>query len=324
MDIVNGIPMDFVNFNININAVSPSTTHCSNNVLTYFLERYLLQRAMSVFKFTLPEEIDERYFKYVLFCNGWIIMTYDDQLGALAHYGALSGSDLYYRPKKATINLVDTDPALNKTLERTLIGDNPDAVLMTLQENYLGILDIVSFYAERMALLFESFDMNVINSHLAYVLGTDKKSIAETFKKIYDDIASGTPAVVMDKDLFDEEGKPKWHTFFNNLRQNYIGGDLLLDLAKVQKEFDTWIGIPSANTDKRERLTDDEVNSNNVETVCMVKMWLQNMEECIKKIKAIYPDQFGAMSVELRFSDFDLLNGGESDGQFQADNNRDV
>lgn len=316
MNLVNGIPMEFTNFNIELNAISPSTTHCSNNVLTYFLERYLLQRAMSVFKFTLPDEIDETYFKYVLFCNGWIILTYDDSLGPIAHYGSLSGSDLYYRPKNVRITLNDTDATQTRELERVLIGDNPDAVLMKLQENYLGILDLVSFFAERMALLFEAFDMNVINSHLAYVLGTDKKAIAETFKKIYDDIAGGTPAVVMDKDLFDEDGKPKWHTFFNNLRQNYIGGDLLLDLKKIQNEFDAWIGIPSANTDKRERLTDDEVNANNIETVSMVKMWLQNMEDCIKRIKEIYPEYYGKMSVELRFSDFDLLNGGgEPDGE---------
>lgn len=318
MYLIDGIPMEFAESNIQQNIVSPSTTHCSNNLLVNFLEMYLLQRAMSVFKFNLPDEIDERYFKYCLFCNGWIVLTYDDEFGPIAHYASLTGADMYYRPKKATIILTDTDASKTKTIERDLISTEPNAVLMTLQENYRSILDMISFYAERMALIYEAFDVNIINSHLAYVFGTDKKAIAETFKKIYDEIAGGSPAAVTDKDLFDEDGKPKWTTFINNLKQNYIGGDLMLDLSKVEKEFDTWIGIPSANTDKRERLTNDEVNSNNIESISMISMWLQNMQECIERVKK-YCQGFDDMSVELRFDDTDLLTddpqeGGEIDG----------
>ena len=320
MNLIDGIPMEFSQVNIIQNMMSPSTTHCSNNLLVNFLEMYLIQKAMSVFKFTLPDEIDERYFKWCLFCNGWIVLTYDDTFGPLAHYASLKEQDMYYRPKKAEIILTDTDPMLTRTINRILVGSEPDAVLMTLQENYRSILDIICFFAERMALIYEAFDVNVINSHLAYVFGTDKKSIAETFKKVYDEISGGSPAAVMDKDLFDEDGKPKWTTFINNLKQNYIGSELMLDLSKIEREFDTWIGIPSANTDKRERLTNDEVNSNNVESISMISMWLQNMQECIERVKK-YCKGYENMSVELRFDTDDLLNkdpeeGGFEDGQF--------
>lgn len=313
-----GIPMNFDQFNIVENITSPSTIHCSNNELVYFLEDYLLQRVMSVFKFELPDEISERYFKYVLFCNGWIILTYDDEYGCMAHYGALRGSNLYYEPKECTITLQDTDATKIKMIDRVLVGDNRNAVLMTLQENYRSILPLVTFYAERMALIFEAFDMNVINSHLAYVFGTDKKAIAETFKKIMDEIAGGSPAVVTDKDLFDEDGKPKWTAFFNNLKQNYIGGDLLLDLSKVRKEFDTEIGIPSANTDKRERLNSVEVESNSYETITRVEMWLENMQDCFDKIKAVYPEWTGSVSLRVPDTDeIDNISGEEVDNNGQ-------
>ena len=313
-----GIPMNFDQFNIVENITSPSTIHCSNNELVYFLEDYLLQRVMSVFKFELPDEISERYFKYVLFCNGWIILTYDDEFGCMAHYGALRGSNLYYEPKECTITLQDTDATRIKMIERKLVGADRDAVLMSLQENYRSILPLVTFYAERMALIFEAFDMNVINSHLAYVFGTDKKAIAETFKKIMDEIAGGSPAVVTDKDLFDEDGKPKWTAFFNNLKQNYIGGDLLLDLSKVRKEFDTEIGIPSANTDKRERLNSVEVESNSYETITRVEMWLENMQDCFEKIKEVYPEWTGSVSLRVPDTDeIDNISGEEVDDNGQ-------
>lgn len=317
MIIHDGIPMNFDQFNIVENMTSPSTIHCSNNELVYFLEDYLLQRVMSVFKFELPDEISERYFKYVLFCNGWIILTYDDEFGCMAHYGALRGSNLYYEPKECTITLQDTDATKIKEIDRVLVGADRNAVLMTLQENYKSILPLVTFYAERMALIFEAFDMNVINSHLAYVFGTDKKAIAETFKKIMDEIAGGSPAVVTDKDLFDEDGKPKWTAFFNNLKQNYIGGDLLLDLSKVRKEFDTEIGIPSANTDKRERLNSVEIESNSYETITRVEMWLENMQDCFDKIRAVFPEWTGSVSLRVPDTDeIDMIDeGGENNGQ---------
>lgn len=324
---IGSLPYSWIDCNLVASSGSPSTIHCQNNLLVDYFARYLVQRAMSVFDFTLPDAVDERYFKYVLFCNGFIILTYDERFGALAHYGSLVDRDMYYRPKKAIITLIDSDPQLSNTLERVLIDPDEskiDAVLMTLQENYNSILDLVYFHAERLALLFEAFDVNVINSKLAYVFGTDKKSLAETFKKIYDDIQAGNPAVVTDKALFDDEGHPLWTAFFNNLRQNYIGSDIMIDIKKVLNDFDTSIGIPNANTEKRERITTDEVNSNNVEALTLVELWLKNMNNIFKRAAEILPDWSGC-SVSLRVPGLDdLMNGGENNGAVKDNTDRDV
>ena len=62
--------------------------------------------------------------------------------------------------------------------------------------------------------------------------------------------------------------------------------------------FDTDIGIPNANTDKRERLVTDEVNANNIETQSKCAMWLEELQESIKATN----DMFGLdLSVEWRF-----------------------
>ena len=52
--------------------------------------------------------------------------------------------------------------------------------------------------------------------------------------------------------------------------------------------FDTDIGIPNANTDKRERLITDEVNANNVETMTRCELWLETLRKGIDKANSKY------------------------------------
>lgn len=313
MIINNGLPMSYNEFNLVTASVSPSTAHCQNNLLTEFFAHYLLQDVMSVFDFTLPAAVPKRYFKYVLFCNGWIIGTYDNKYGAIAHYGTIEGYDWYHRPINSTIRLTHSDPSLNFELKRKLNGIGQDACLIGLQDDYSSIIPLVLFYAERMALIYESFDTNIINSKLAYVFGTDNKALSETFKKLFDNIQAGNVACVVDKDLFSDDYTPRWQAFFNNLKANYIGSDLLLDLTKIRKEFCTRIGIPNANTDKRERLTDDEVNSNNQETLTLVETWRDNINEGLTRLGELFPDWSGS-EVRLKTGSLKGLIEGVTEG----------
>lgn len=53
--------------------------------------------------------------------------------------------------------------------------------------------------------------------------------------------------------------------------------------------FDTAIGIPNANTDKKERLITDEVNANNTETRTLADLWLETLNTGVKQTN----DMFG-------------------------------
>ena len=59
--------------------------------------------------------------------------------------------------------------------------------------------------------------------------------------------------------------------------------------AVLLAEFDTKIGIPNANTDKRERLNTDEVNANNVETAIIAEGWLNSIRTGFENVKKLYP-----------------------------------
>jgi hypothetical protein len=96
----------------------------------------------------------------------------------------------------------------------------------------------------------------------------------------------------------------------------------MIDIKKVLNDFDTTIGIPNSNTEKRERITTDEVNSNNVEALTLVEMWLDNMKKCFKKASEILPDWNGS-GVELRVPDLNfLMEGGTADGQLETNPDR--
>ena len=219
----------------------------------------------------------------MLYCYGYIGIVNTDKFGVIPQEGALSGYDVFYQPTHVTV----TNPLLPGFL-RQRIGT--DCGLIKLQPDYGGIVDIVGYYADMMALCAETAGVNLVNSKLSFVFPASGKTQAESYKKMFDNVASGQPAVFTDKSLFDDTGKPTWTPFAQNVQQNYITDKVLSDMRKIEAMFDTDIGIPSANTDKRERLITDEVNANNVETASKCELWLETLKEGISETQAIFPD----------------------------------
>ena len=86
----------------------------------------------------------------------------------------------------------------------------------------------------------------------------------------------------------DDTGKPTWTPFQQNLQNTYIGDQLLADMRKIEAMFDTDIGIPNANTDKKERLVTDEINANNVETATRCELWLDSIRKGIDRANAMF------------------------------------
>jgi len=173
-----------------------------------------------------------------------------------------------------------------------VIGE--DCAVIRLTDDWCGVTDLVAYYAGKMALATQAIDVNLINSKLAYVFAAKDKTQAQSFKKLMDTINSGETSVVIDKSLYNEDGEANWKAFQQNLKQTYIVTDLLSDLSTIEDEFNTRVGIPNANTEKRERLISDEVNANNVETSILAAGWLENIREGCDMVKSMYGAQITA------------------------------
>ena len=296
-----GIPENYDYINMYNSSFSPSTIHVKNTQLQKFFKRYLFQKAVGVFKCTLPETWNPYYFKYVLFAWGFIGVVETDKFGVICQAGAPYGYDIYYQPT----NLIITNPLLKGSLNPRI---GQECSVIKLQPDWGGIMDLVNYYADMMALAAEAVGINFINSHLAYVFPADKQNVAESYKKMFDRVSSGEPAVVIDKALFKEDGSAAWEPFTQNIGQNYIADRVISDLRKLEAEYDTKIGIPNANTDKKERLITSEVEANNTETQILADTWLENMQKGIKETREMFG--LDTLSVSLRYP---AQEGGNTD-----------
>ncbi len=277
----NEIPVGYGDINLYNAQFSPSTVHVKNVMLQRYFRKYLLQKAISVFKWQLPEEWDADYFKYVLYGIGYIAVLETKSFGVICQHGALGGYNLYYRPSYIMV----TNPLIKGTITANI---GTDCAVIKLQPDYSSIMDIVSFYADQLTLCAEAVGMNLVNVKTATVFGAKDKTQAESYKKMYDKLGDGNPAVFIDKNLLDDTGKPAWFPFVQNMKEQYITPDILADMRKIENKFDTDIGIPNANTDKRERLITDEVNSNNVETATRCELWLESIRKGLDQANKMY------------------------------------
>jgi len=93
-------------------------------------------------------------------------------------------------------------------------------------------------------------------------------------KLMYDKIAQGEPAVFVRSDQINAD-----NILYNHVKENYIASEVQRLKRQIMSEFLTEIGVNNANTDKRERLTDNEVEVNDHEIQLNSSYWLEQMRE---------------------------------------------
>jgi hypothetical protein len=303
----NTIPASYEDINLYNSSFSPSMVHCRDTRLQRYFRKYLLQKAFSVFKWTLPETWDQDYFLYTLYSIGYIAVLDTEQFGVIPQYATVGGYNVFYHP---TYIIVSNPllPATKKTIDI-------DCTIIKMQPDYCGMMDIINYYADMLALCSQSVAINLINTHTATIYPAINKAMAESYKKMFDKVAGGEPAIVIDKSLFDEQGRPLWTPFQSNVKNLYISDEILSDMLKIENRFCTEIGIPNTNTEKRERMVTDEVNSNNVDTGLRAALWLEELQKGVEKTNKMFPGL--NISVDWRENPFD--NGGDYNGNADRD-----
>ena len=280
-------PYDYTYINAANSAASPSTVHCKNTALTWYFRRYLVQKAISVFTWKMPDWWDPDFFRYGLYCCGYLAIVNTNEFGVIPTLCTLGGYNVFYRPRYAVI----ANPLLKGIMEPII---DEQCTVIRLQPDFGGIMDLVNYYADMLALCAEATGINMVNSKLGFAAGARSKAAAESLKKMYDQLQQGNPLVVYDKQLEDVD-RPLFEFFSQDLRQNFISNEILMCMRKIEQEFCTKIGLPNANTDKRERLTDDEVHSNDEETQALAALWLDTVNrECAKAREMFRLPEFSA------------------------------
>ena len=213
----------------------------------------------------------------VLLTNGYIPIVKTD-IGTLALEGGFYGQNMYYMPTNVLVN----NPVLRQIDEK--IGEKGELLYINYEYNkFQGVMSLINRYAVLLANIDCSLNVSLYNSRLAHVFEAETDAQVKSLQKMYDDVSRGNPAVFLKKGM-KNIGKDNDSGYFLNVKNTYIGNDLLLTKRSIMNEFLTEIGINNANTDKRERLNSDEVNANNSEVRCTIVRYIDSLNECAKRI----------------------------------------
>lgn len=255
-------------------ARKPSDVDGVMNTSAYYYRLYLLKKLFGRFAFeNVPSGWDIDYMLERLFMDGYFTIT-DTEAGILPLRCGLSGINVFEHPTTVIV----ANPVLGN-FERTI---DVDCVVVKLQANYEGVYPLINRYATMLAMCDSSIAVNLMNTKCTFIFGASSKAQAETFKQLYDKITCGEPAAFV-KDGISEE-----NFFVIPAKQNFISDDVQLLKRKIVNEFLTEIGINNSNLDKRERLTDDEVNANDQEVIANIQHWIDNINDGIKRANEMF------------------------------------
>ena len=269
-------PKGFVDLVKNFFAEKPRDVNGLQNRSAMYWWRKLFRWTMKIFYVDdWPKEWDSNYFWECMFQTGYICVT-DTSLGVLPLRCGYHGVNVFEHPTDVTIG----NPVLG-TLQR-VIGE--DCVLMKLQYDYTGIIEMIDRYAYFFAAIDSAMAVNLINTKTAWIAEAEDKAQSATLERLYDDITMGKPGIVMKKNNGDGV---KFQIM--DVHNTFITDKLQMSQRMFLNMYLTDLGIPNFNSEKAARLNSEEVHGNDVEVYLTIQDWVDNIEEGFQQVN----DMFG-------------------------------
>ena len=283
-------PLNYDQINVLAGTYNPSPVKAYNNKTFAYWERSLFQRACSVVVSELPEDWTgtvKDFLYYCLFRFGYLPIFERAEVGFTFQPAGLSGYDWYYQPTTAIVS----NPLLSKSLELKI---GTDCELLKLTPDFMGVWDIISYYAEKLSTLDNAINMSLINNKFAFILGARNKVAGQALKKMLDKINKGEPAVIYDMKLLNdptdkEEPFQVWERK-GSLKDSYLTTEQLQDFQTIINSFDAEIGIPTIPYQKKERMVTSEADSRQNDSKARATIWIECLQSSAEKVKKLYPD----------------------------------
>lgn len=296
-------PLNYDKINLYQGTFTPSDKYSDSLVFNFWC-RALYQRALSVFDFeNLPTDFSRQEIAllyYLVYSNGFCGGFATEDYGVIVNPVTLSGLNVFY----ASESFIVTNPYLkdydNKEFKiyqlglKEKLGDefNPEeyGVVINMSPDFMGIWDIIIYYAEKLANMSAALDMNIENSKLAYVIGTNSKSGRTFLKKVFDKIKAGATAIIFDSAITPVEEFNTLETFQrDNLKSSYMVTDFNQDIQTLINQFDAEIGIVNVPYEKKERMTSFEAQSKQSDGIARACLW----KDCLQRSFDEFNELFG-------------------------------
>lgn len=224
-------------------------SHLVMNDLVY-IDYYtrLKEYAINTFQWVnLPNTVDARYMELMLCERGKVCFFQDELVGFMAlpvnEYGNLN---VYNYPTEHQIYAVNGYNK-NRNIENSVV----------IYNNYLRLPTVLtlSLYAERLSKIQRTIDVNIGACKTPYIIvATENQRLA--LENAFNQIDENKPALFFTNEMNLDNIKAL------DLKTPYVSDKLTLLKHDVWNEAMTFLGIENSNTDKKERMITDEVNSN--------------------------------------------------------------
>lgn len=279
------IPVDYEGLNAYDSFTSVAGLVDDDQTTAYFM-RALYQRAIAPTRFKIPKswKVFKRYFKNVVFGQGYIGVIKTPEYGIIPQICGFSGRGIALQPTKILVNqpLVQFEGEIGK-----------DCALIRLCGDYRGIWDIVEHYAIRLSLATTSLDCSLINERLSVLAAAKNKAAAEALKYLFEKISAGEPFAVYDEKALKGEGidgknDAIW-TFSQDVANQYITDKLLADIDTILKQFDREVGIAAVG-EKKERMITDEVQLQQADTCARCDTWFESLSDDFDDVNELFPE----------------------------------
>lgn len=246
---------------------------------TAYYRRVLYNIIKGMLNVSADIDFETDYVKNTLLTCGAIGCFESDLLGKILYVPQFYSPNIYLECGKARYVIQNFD---GRVYEREIGYDTEVVYLFDQQEG--GIMDSVSIYAEKLASIDASIDVNSMNTRNPIVAEVETSQQQAMMQKMYDDATNGKPCIIVRKSKMDSGINI---TPFNTSNMFII--DKLQDAKRtIMNEFLTTFGINNANTDKRERLNADEVHSNDSELRANTALIRKNLREGCDRINAMF------------------------------------
>ena len=270
----------------------PSTYYKEKSISYRYWFRSLIHKIDSsiIFK-NLPEGWNNDFFMFCLWCRGYVLVFKTDRKdlqefgkdGIVFNPCTLGGYDFYYQPTFAIV----ANPHMPTKFSYKFEFKKDKAALLKLTPDFLGVLDIIDYYASKLAELSKGIDMSIINSKFGLIASASNEAQAATLKSVMDELQKGNPLVVY-KDQLNESDeiiprKEPFEIWIQELKKNYILTEQLADMQTILNSFYTEIGLPVA-IEKKERMITSEMDVASAQSQARISCWVETLRESLEII----------------------------------------
>ena len=294
-----------------------NTLGVNNNSLDIqntYLYRYhmhdYLRKLYAVFDLEdMPESMSKRLIFNTVFGDGVGCVIDTTKYGLLFQPCTFREVNVNYDPVYAMVS----NPYMEIANRDYKIGEETE--LLHFDINYCSIFTWLDYFATLKSQLTAVIMNQSRTLNNPYIFMCENPKIAKSFKALAEKVSDGDPFIFGDKNLFTVDGELNVELFNKELNKNFILQEVYEIVEEIEQSFLETIGVPRMYFKKRERMTDDEVNKNDVNTSLLRDSWLDTLNEGCEKVNK----HFGT-NMRFKVSD-NIVNGGESNVSTQPTEN---